>query len=106
MTDKYYEIRDPIYGFIRLEEWEKKIIDHPSFQRLRRIKQLGITNMVFPSANHTRFEHSLGVMHLASLMFDTIVEHNKDLLKEKLSYNDTGLDKDRHLIRLALFYMI
>jgi len=48
-----YEIRDPIYGFITFDEWEKDIIAHPVFQRLRRIKQLALTEMVYPGATHT-----------------------------------------------------
>jgi HD superfamily phosphohydrolase len=67
-----YEVRDPIYGFIPFDDWEKEIIDHPAFQRLRRIRQLALTDLVYPGAMHTRFEHSLGVMHLAGLMFDVI----------------------------------
>jgi HD superfamily phosphohydrolase len=65
-----YEIRDPIHGFITVDEWEREIINSPIFQRLRRIRQLGWTEMVYPGANHTRFEHSLGVMHTATRMFD------------------------------------
>jgi len=100
---KIYEIRDPVYGFIKFNEWERQIIDHPAFQRLRRIRQLALTDMVYPGAMHTRFEHSLGVMHLATLMFDAIVsiDNNKKILEEKLSYNETGLKRDRQLIRLA-----
>jgi len=98
-----YEIRDAIYGFISINEWEREIINTPAFQRLRRIKQLALTDFVYPGANHTRFEHSLGVMHLASLMYKSIVsnDENKKLLKEKLSYNDSGIKKDHQLIRLA-----
>lgn len=58
-------IRDPIHGDIFLSELELRVIDTPEFQRLRRIKQLGMTYLVYPSANHTRFEHSLGALHLA-----------------------------------------
>jgi hypothetical protein len=58
-------IRDPIHGDIFLTELELRIIDTPEFQRLRRIKQLGMTYLVYPSANHTRFEHSIGALHLA-----------------------------------------
>lgn len=61
-------IQDPIHGLIKLEEWQISIIDTPQFQRLRRIKQLGFANLVYPGANHTRFEHSLGAMHLASIL--------------------------------------
>ncbi len=65
-------IRDPIHGQIRLDDTIVKIIDTPQFQRLRRIKQLGFANLVYPGANHTRFEHSLGVMHIASLLTDDV----------------------------------
>ena len=58
-------IRDPIHGDIFLTEAELRVVDTPEFQRLRRIKQLGMTYLVYPSANHTRFEHSLGALHLA-----------------------------------------
>lgn len=61
-------IQDPIHGLIKLEEWQIAIIDTPQFQRLRRIKQLGFANLVYPGANHTRFEHSLGTMHLARIL--------------------------------------
>ena len=58
-------INDPIYGFINISnELHFDIIEHPYFQRLRRIKQLGLTHFVYPGALHTRFHHSLGAMHL------------------------------------------
>ncbi|HOT06260.1 MAG: deoxyguanosinetriphosphate triphosphohydrolase-like protein [Methanosaeta sp. PtaB.Bin039] len=98
---KQYEIRDPVYGFVSFNDWEKNIIGHPVFQRLRRIKQLALTEMVYPGAVHTRFEHSLGVMHLATKMYDSIIEKDRGLLKDRLSYNQAGLKKDRQLIRLA-----
>ncbi len=58
-------IKDPIHGYIDLPEEELSIINMPEFQRLRRIKQLGLSSTVYPSATHTRFSHSLGVMYLA-----------------------------------------
>ncbi len=58
-------IYDPLYGFIRLTETENKIIHSPFYQRLRWIKQLGFSNYIFPGAEHNRFAHALGVMHVA-----------------------------------------
>ncbi len=60
-----WEIRDPIHGYIRVNELERSLIDSPFFQRLKRIKQLGMVHMVYPGAEHSRFTHSLGTMHLA-----------------------------------------
>ena len=61
------EIADPIHKFIRFTDLEKKIIDSSVFQRLRRIKQLAGAHLVYPAAQHSRFEHSLGTMHVAGL---------------------------------------
>ena len=56
---------DPIYGFINIpSELVFDVIEHPYFQRLRRITQMGLSNLVYPGANHTRFHHALGAMHL------------------------------------------
>jgi uncharacterized protein len=58
-------INDPVFGFINIQsELVFDLIEHPFFQRLRRIKQLGLSFLVFPGANHTRFEHALGALHL------------------------------------------
>jgi len=66
MVDEYWgEIKDPVHGYIYITEAEKEIIDSYPFQRLRRIRQLAGSEYVYPGANHTRFEHSLGVMYLA-----------------------------------------
>jgi len=58
-------IRDPVHGDIELSEAETAVVDSEAMQRLRRIKQLSFCSLVYPGANHTRFEHSLGTMHLA-----------------------------------------
>lgn len=66
-------INDPIYGFITIpSELIFTIIDHPFFQRLRRIKQLGLTDFVYPGALHTRFHHAIGAMHLMSITLDNL----------------------------------
>lgn len=99
--NKKYEIRDPVHGFIEIDSWERDIIDHYAFQRLRRIRQLAWTDMVYPGAMHTRFEHSLGVMHIATKMYNHIVDRKGDYLKSQLGFNDSGLDRDRKIVRLA-----
>lgn len=62
------EIRDPVHGYVQLEGLALEIADTPQMQRLRWIKQLGLASLVYPGANHTRFEHSLGAYHLANLL--------------------------------------
>ncbi|HUE13062.1 MAG TPA: HD domain-containing protein [Planctomycetaceae bacterium] len=96
-----YEIRCPVHGFIKVNDWEWGIIAEPAFQRLRRIRQLAWTDQVYPGAMHTRFEHSLGVMHVASTLYDAIVERSKEVLESELTYNADGLRKDRILVRLT-----
>ena len=99
---KQYEIRDPIHGFVTLNEWERDIINLPAFQRLRRIRQLSMTDMVYPGAMHTRFEHSLGVMHVATRMFNSLVERDRDFLKsDAVGFDESGLSRDRVIVRLA-----
>lgn len=66
-------INDPIYGFITIpDKLIFELIEHPYFQRLRRIKQLGLTNLVYPGALHTRFHHVIGAMHLMGEAIDVI----------------------------------
>ena len=61
-------INCPIHGVITLTSKMCQIIDTPEFQRLHRLRQLGATYLVYPSATHTRFEHSIGVSHLAKVL--------------------------------------
>lgn len=100
---KSKKIRDIVYGFVTLDEQEQSIIDHPAFQRLRRIKQLSLTDMLYPGANHTRFEHSIGVMQMASDMFDSIVskDENKRALEEQLAIDSTSIPIYKKIVRLA-----
>jgi HD superfamily phosphohydrolase len=65
-------IRDPLYGFISINEMELDVISAPEVQRLRRVAHLGLSDAVYPSATHSRFEHSLGVMHLAGELADSL----------------------------------
>src|SRR5690242_10639752 len=91
MTDKTRRIRDPIHGLIVFDEkndtdllaW--RLIQTPEFQRLRRIKQLGVSELIFPSATHTRFAHSIGVYHNARKLMGVI----------RREVGDTEFDRDR-----------
>jgi len=67
-----YVIKDSVHGNIKLTCLERSIVDSPGMQRLRGIKQLGLTNLVYPGANHTRFEHSLGTVHLTGEICENI----------------------------------
>jgi len=79
MKKSYLDIIDPIHDFIRVYDHELPIIDNPIFQRLRRIRQLSGAHLTYPAAQHTRFEHSLGVMHIASQAGHTL--HEKGIFK-------------------------
>jgi HD superfamily phosphohydrolase len=77
-------LNDPVYGFITIpSELIFTIIDHPYFQRLRRIKQLGLTDFVYPGALHTRFHHALGAMHLMSITLDNLRIKGTDISEEE-----------------------
>lgn len=72
MASKTHEIRDPIHVFIRLSSEERELLDSRPFQRLRHIHQLALTYLVYPGATHRRFEHCLGVMELATRIYDVV----------------------------------
>jgi uncharacterized protein len=82
---KRHQIRDPVHNFVELWEKEIKLVGTPVFQRLRGIRQLAMANLVYPGALHTRFDHSLGVCHVAGL------------LSRQLGLNDD----ETNLVRLA-----
>lgn len=75
--DLKHRFRDPLYGFIRLNDLELQIIDMPIFQRLRRISQLALTKYVYPTAEHSRFVHSLGVLEAVTRIL-TEISYRKD----------------------------
>ena len=80
-------VKDLVYSYIEIDEPVQKLIDTASFQRLKRIKQLS-SSYIFPSTNHTRYEHSIGVMHLACNFFEVlkkILEVKNLLLKKKVT---------------------
>jgi len=77
-------LNDPVYGFITIpSELIFAIIDHPYFQRLRRIRQLGLTDFVYPGALHTRFHHALGAMHLMSITLDNLRIKGTEISEEE-----------------------
>lgn len=73
-------IRDPIHGFIRADALETALINSRAVQRLRFIRQLGLTFMVFPGAEHSRFSHALGAMELAGRVYDALAAKSDGLL--------------------------
>ena len=79
------EIRDPVHGSIPINDAEIEILEHPFFQRLRNIKQLGFSEYVFPGATHTRYLHSIGVMNVATLVFNSLFkdQNSKEILRLK-----------------------
>ena len=81
MSKQFHEVRDPIHAFVRLSTNERKVLNSRPLQRLRYIHQLALTYLVYPGATHRRFEHSLGVMELATRIFD-VVTHQANLTDE------------------------
>src|SRR3954466_2207748 len=83
-TNKRKIINDPIYGFVTIpNELIYDLINHPYFQRLRRIKQLGLTNLVYPGALHTRFHHAIGAMHLMQEAVQTLKQKDIAITEEE-----------------------
>lgn len=77
-------INDPVYGFIRIpSEIVFDIIEHPYFQRLRHIKQLGLTNLVYPGAIHTRFHHAIGCIHLMGISIEVLRSKGIEITEEE-----------------------
>ncbi|PWJ42159.1 HD domain-containing protein [Sediminitomix flava] len=77
-------INDPVYGFIRINhQLIYDLVSHPYFQRLRRIKQLGLTSFVYPGALHTRFHHALGAMHLMRRTLDILIAKGHEISEEE-----------------------
>ena len=86
--------RDPVHGYIDVYPHERAIIDTPAFQRLRSIRQLGLTYYVYHGAEHSRFGHSLGVMHLAGRFAKRLVHRNKRLVADALGWNESDFERN------------
>ncbi|WP_342771877.1 MULTISPECIES: HD domain-containing protein [unclassified Methanoculleus] len=94
-----HEIRDPIYAFIHMDSDEREILNSIPVQRLRHIHQLALTNLVYPGATHRRFEHSLGVMELATRIYNTLLENDDtNILGIRGEYEKTYY---RRVLRMA-----
>jgi hypothetical protein len=84
LMNKRKIINDPVYGFININsETVFDLIEHPYFQRLRRIKQLGLTHFVYPGANHTRFQHALGTLFLINSAINVIRSKGTEVSNEE-----------------------
>ncbi|WP_407454132.1 HD domain-containing protein [Methanobrevibacter sp.] len=92
MNGKKKFIRDSVYGDINLNDFEVRIMDMPQFQRLRRIKQLGLISLIYPGATHTRFEHSIGTMNLGSKLAHelNLNEDEVELIRASALVHDIG----------------
>jgi HD superfamily phosphohydrolase len=77
-------IRDPIYGVIEFPPWAVDLIDQPLFQRLRWVNQLALEQMVYPGGLHSRFEHSIGTMHLAGIAAESLIKFSRERKHSKL----------------------
>jgi len=103
-------INDPVYGFITIpNELVFDIINHPSFQRLRRIKQMGLAELVYPGAHHTRFHHALGAMHLMNITLEnlrnkgvTISDHEFEGALIAILLHDIGHGPFSHALEFSL----
>ena len=98
------QVRDPVHGFIELDEEEWNLVDTKVFQRLRGIRQLALATLVYPGATHTRFEHSLGVRHVAGRMAQRLELSSDDqrLVKRAALLHDVGHGPFSHVSEEAL----
>lgn len=92
LSNKKKIVNDPVYGLINIpSDPIYSIIEHKFFQRLRRIKQLGLTDFVYPGAAHTRFQHTLGAIHLTNLATNSLIEKGIEIT-----------EKEKEAVKLAI----
>jgi deoxynucleoside triphosphate triphosphohydrolase SAMHD1 len=95
-------INDPVWRTVRLEPWETFVLDSPVVQRLRRIRQLGLAGYVFPGANYSRFEHSIGALHQTQRLIDAINRNARaQALRKRLPAIDPVSRADEVMLRLT-----
>jgi uncharacterized protein len=90
-------ILDPVHDFIELSTAEARLLDVPAVQRLRRLRQLGLAYLAFPSAEHSRFTHALGALAMGSRAFDVLVQHGRAFFDD-----EAAIAYQRRLVRAAL----
>ena len=95
-----YEIREPVHQTVSFTGDEARVVDHPIFQRMRHIRQIGLSYLVYPGATHDRFTHMLGAMHLAGRVWDSIMRSNEAFLNEA-GYGSEDLAYFRKILRYA-----
>ncbi len=102
MSGNWHEIRNPIQDFIILNDLERSILDSRPMQRLRSIKQLSSGHLVYPGATHTRFEHSLGTMELASRVFDILCQKGAAQVRALMGWpTEIDVQRCRQILRLG-----
>lgn len=94
-----YEIREPIHSTVGFDADEAKVVDHPIFQRMRHIRQIGLSYLVYPGSTHDRFSHMLGAMHLAGRVWDSIMRNSEEVLR--VQHDDADFTYFRKLLRHA-----
>ncbi|MFO7978593.1 MAG: HD domain-containing protein [Bacteroidales bacterium] len=112
MTNKLKIINDPVYGFINIPDTSIfDLLEHPYFQRLRHIKQLGLTHLVFPGALHTRFHHALGSMYLGCQAIEVLRSKGHDItgpealgLTQAILLHDIGHGPFSHALEGSLVH--
>ncbi len=105
MHEPIFEIRDAVHGFVTLTEAERQIINCPTFQRLRDVRQLAMAHLVYPGANHTRFEHSLGCMHLSTRILDLLIlrdgHDGRPRFEDAFKASKDAVERGKKILRLA-----
>ena len=112
--DGYKIINDPVFGFIKIRKGLLyDIVQHPLFQRLNRINQLGLASVVYPGARHTRFQHSIGALHLMTEAVKSLIEKGiyifdseAEAVKAAILMHDIGHGPFSHVLEDTLIHGI